>query len=76
MRNMVPLAVSDHFVDINEMVDEVRLAILHPQSSIFVSNPRHSTLNFQPSTKCASAFLTRVTHRRMLACTINGNVPQ
>jgi len=51
MRNMVPLAVSDHFVDINEMVDEVRLAILHPQSSIFVSNPvtQHSTFNHQPS---------------------------
>ena len=39
MRNMVPLAFSDHFVDINEMVGEVRIAILHPQSSILVSNP-------------------------------------
>jgi hypothetical protein len=64
MRNMVPLAVSDHFVDINEMVDEVRLAILHPRSSIFVSNPPSPvTCHVSPQ---RSAFLTHSLDRRKI----------
>ena len=67
---MVPLAVSDHFVDINEMVDEVRLAILHPRSSIFVSNPPSPvTCHVSPQ---RSAFLTHSLDRRKIAAMPNG----